>query len=125
MKRIALLLAAVTGALLLQPAASAHHRPSSSCSESGDVCVSATKVDGVRKLQIGLAAKYFDRYQLCVTAPDKSVECHRFAIGKRANGSFGDSVRWGVWYEDGGPGAYTVRWKNAGNTLGTAGFHTY
>ena len=77
MKRIVLL--ALTVVLVALPLrAEAHHRPTSYCSSTGDICQSTTKVNGIRRLRIALFAKYFDRYRLCVRAPDGSRECHVF-----------------------------------------------
>jgi hypothetical protein len=116
---ICLMLAALP--LTALPAA-AHHEPNDGCSESGDVCLSATKVDGVRKLRIGLAAKYFSKYKLCVEAPDGSKVCKVFEIEDSGAG-YGDSVRWARQFPPKGPGAYTVRWRQRGSLLGTRGFH--
>ena len=112
-------------ALLMSAApAVANHRPNSACSESGDVCISAKKDNGVRKLKITLGAKYFNRYKLCVTTPDDERTCKRFKIGK-TGGVYGDSVRWDTHFPDGGSGAYDAVWRQGGNKLGgeTLGFH--
>jgi hypothetical protein len=103
--------------------ASANHRPNTYCSDSGDICQSTAKVEGVRKLQITLAAKYFDHYKLCVVAPDDSRTCHGYDIQKRGD-FFGDVVRWDTNFPDEGPGAYTVIWKTGGDRVGhKLGFH--
>ncbi len=60
------------GVLVAPTGASAHHRPTTYCSPTGDICQSTTNVHGERKLRIALAARYFSRYRLCVTAPDDS-----------------------------------------------------
>lgn len=71
MRRIVLL--TLTVSLLALPGlAEAHHRPTNYCSPTGDICQSTTKVDGIRWLRISLFAKYFNRYKLCVKAPDGS-----------------------------------------------------
>lgn len=103
--------------------AAATHRPTAACSESGDVCTSARRVDGVRKLRIVLTSKFFDRYNLCVTAPDDSKTCKRFAI-ERSGSQFGDSVRWSRHFPDKGSGAYTVVWRSGGEAVSARlGFH--
>jgi hypothetical protein len=103
--------------------ASATHRPSAACSPSGDVCQSVTKVDGVRKLRIVLAAEFFTRYTLCVTGPDLR-ECHRFRVHEAAAGTFAGSVRWRDRFTVQGPGAYTVVWRSGGSRVGRIlGFH--
>jgi hypothetical protein len=122
MRRIVLL--ALTVVLMALPLkAEAAHRPTDYCSPSGDICQSTRKVDGIRWLRIGLFAKYFNRYRLCVMAPDGSKECHVFPI--RAQGSnFGSAVRWGVHFPHKGPGAYSVSWSTGGNKVGRIlGFH--
>jgi hypothetical protein len=122
MRRIVVLvLTFVVTALPLR--AEAGHRPTTHCSPSGDICQSTTKVNGFRRLRISLAAKYFDRYRLCVRAPDGSWACRVFEI--RAQGStFGSSVRWGVHFPHKGPGPYSVKWSTAGARVGRIlGFH--
>ncbi len=122
MRRIVLLtLTVVLMALPLR--AEATHRPNIYCSRTGDICQSTAKVDGIRWLRIGLFAKYFNRYRLCVKAPDGSRECHLFRI--RAQGSnFGSSVRWGNHFPIKGPGPYVVTWWTGGQRVGhILGFH--
>jgi hypothetical protein len=122
MRRIVLL--ALTVVLIALPLrADAAHRPTTYCSPSGDICQSTTKVNGFRRLRIGLAAKYFDRYRLCVRAPDGSWTCRVFEI--RAQGStFGSSVRWGIHFPHKGPGPYSVKWSTGGSRVGRIlGFH--
>lgn len=122
MRRIVLL--TLTVSLLALPGlAEAHHRPTSYCSPSGDICQSTRKVDGIRWLRIGLFAKYFNRYKLCVKAPDGSRVCRSFDI--RAQGStFGSSIRWGRHFPQKGPGPYVVTWWTGGQRVGhILGFH--
>ena len=119
------LIATLTAAsvLALAPVASANHRPNTYCSDTGDICQSTAKVDGVRKLQITLAAKYFDYYKLCVITPNDTMTCHRYAIERRGD-FFGDVVRWDTHFPEAGPGAYTVIWKVSGDRVGhRLGFH--
>jgi hypothetical protein len=109
----------------LAPRADASHHPRNYCSETGDVCQSTAEVDGVRKLRITLAAKYFDRYRLCVVAPDDSRTCKTFDIEPQGTSFYGDSVRWSAQFPDAGPGPYTVIWKmTSGDRIGhRLGFH--
>jgi hypothetical protein len=89
------------------------------------VCLS-TRVnsDGVRKLRIALAARYFGHYKLCVKAPDATKTCKRFAIEDTGPG-YGDSVSWSRRFPFKGPGAYNVTWKHAGTRIGKVlGFHS-
>lgn len=120
-----IVLAAVCAALVagVVPAAQAGHRPTQYCSESGDVCQSTKRVNGVRKLTLSLAAKYFSRFSLCVEAPDGALVCKRFKVRDTGAG-YGRSVRWKKHFPDAGPGAYTVTWYQGGNRLGRRlGFH--
>lgn len=107
--------------------------PSISCSwfgdiasdvSSEDVCQSTTKVDGIRKLRVTLAAKYFDRYNLCVIPPDGSRTCKTFEIHKQGD-AYGDAVGWRKHFPDEGNGGYTVVWKMTnGDRFGEKlGFH--
>jgi hypothetical protein len=122
MRRIALL--TLTMVLMAFPLrAEATHRPNNYCSQTGDICQSTRKVDGVRWLRISLFAKYFNQYKLCVKAPDGSKECHVFPIRDQGM-TFGSSVRWGRFFPIKGPGAYVVSWSTAGQRVGRIlGFH--
>ena len=124
MRRLAAICLMTTLVLGFVPmSASAHHRPTVYCSPSGDVCQSTRKVDGVRVLRITLAAKYFRRYELCVTDPADDRTCETFRIRKQGP-VFGSSVRWKRHFPRRGPGAYDVRWRilpdrqRVGRTLG-------
>lgn len=114
----------MTVLLLASPvAAQAHHRPTTYCSVTGDICQSTAKVNGVRMLRVSLVAEFFHRYTLCVTAPDHSTVCRRFVIHSTGV-SFGSSIRWTRHFPRKGPGAYTVIWKSGGHRVGhILGFH--
>lgn len=122
--RRSLAVSAIAAAVLLSPLpAQADHRPQEYCSESGDVCQSVRRDDGVRKLKIVLAEKYFSRYKLCVKAPDDSRTCKAFRIQEQGE-QYGDSVRWRKHFPDAGEGAYSVTWKSGGARVGARlGFH--
>jgi hypothetical protein len=107
---VAALLAALV-VTLAPAAAEARHRPTLYCSPSGDLCQSTRKVDGERRLRITLAARYFRRYELCVTAPDDTRACKEFRIRKHGP-VFGSSIRWKRHFPRKGPGAYDVRWRS-------------
>jgi hypothetical protein len=121
MRRIVTLTLSV---LLLAPqAAEAHHLPSTYCSPTGDICQSTRKVDGIRLLRISLFAKYFDRYKLCVRAPDGTATCRRFEI-RDLGTTFGSSIRWRRQFPNKGPGPYVVTWYSGGHRVGERlGFH--
>ena len=124
--RLTKIVVTVAGVAVLMTAASpatANHRPNSHCSESGDFCQSVKKVDGVRKLRLVLAARYFGRYELCVKAPDDTEKCGEFRIHEQGAVYVG-SVRWLKHFPHKGPGAYTVTWFVKGDRLGKRlGFH--
>ncbi len=124
MKTVIVVVISALAAASCLPAA-AKHRPTVFCSETGDYCVSAKREDGVRKLRIALAAKYFSRYRLCVTGPNDDRTCKTFRIESMGNGIYGDVVAWRRHFPDEGPGAYKVRWKNtdAGFRSKVLGFH--
>lgn len=118
--------AAVALVFSLAPKADAHHLPKTYCSDTGDLCQSVRKVDGVRKLRIVLAGNYFHRFQLCVRDPEGSGVCEYYRIRERRDGSYGRSVAWRdhIWHQR-TPGAYTVTWRlDDGTRIGRRlGFH--
>lgn len=102
----------------------AHHRPNFYCSESGDVCQSTRKVEGVRKLSLVMAEEYFERYRLCVTGPTRDRSCKRFTVGDAGGDYYGGEVRWRSHFPHQGRGAYTVVWRVNGDRIGRRlGFH--
>jgi hypothetical protein len=70
------------------------------------------------KLRITLAARYFGRYRLCVTAPTGERDCRRFRIRRGSGGLFGSSVLWAKHFPGRGPGTYHARWRSGGAALG-------
>ena len=66
-RMMAVTVMAAASLIAMRPA-QAHHHPNFRCSE--DICQSARRVDGIRKLGIMLAARYFRVFHLCVTDPD-------------------------------------------------------
>ena len=113
------------GVLVAPTGASAHHRPTTYCSPTGDICQSTANVHGERKLRISLAARYFSRYRLCVTAPDDSVTCREFRIRKHG-AVFSSTIRWAAQFPPSGHGKYEVRWKSlpgAARVGKVLGFH--
>ena len=104
--------AAAVAALAAPPAAAA----SKYCSPTGDYCYGASRAPV--RLTIALAAKYFDRYRLCVTGPDGERDCKRFRIRVLDNGIAEGKVRWARHFPNRGHGVYRVRWFATGNALG-------
>lgn len=122
----ALLITVVAASLVafVAPEAGAHHRPNEWCGSSGDICQSVRKVDGVRKLRIDLAARYFGVFHLCVLDPSGYEWCAPYRIRERPDGTFGKSVAWFKHWDEREPGAYRVVWKVDGRRVGARlGFH--
>lgn len=122
------LLASATAASLIAvaPAVDAHHRPNLYCSESGDLCQSVRKVDGVRKLRIRTAARYFDVFHLCVYSHREDYEwCAPYRLRQRGDGFYGRSVAWfKQWPSMRARGAFTTTWRVDGSRIGKRlGFH--
>ena len=104
------------------PGVDAHHRPRSYCSSSGDICQSVRKVDGVRKLSLTLAGRYFDDYRLCVIAYVR--ECKRFQVRDLGRGIYGGRVNFERHFTPFRNASYTVVWRAAGTRIGRKlGFH--
>jgi hypothetical protein len=94
---------------------------SSYCSQSGDVCYGVVKNSSPVKLQIVIAARYFNHYRLCIKAPkNRGTECHRFSIHKAAHGSFASTVVWPKHFKYYGKGTYHASWSTGGASLGPA-----
>lgn len=116
---------------VLPPPAQADHKPTSYCSETGDICQSVRKVDGVRKLKIVMTAKYFGRFYLCVLPSKLELqECRKFRVKAWDDGLYGRSVPWPRKWDLSDKGAYTVKWRRVqeqpwpGPVIGKAlGFH--
>ena len=99
------------GLLAMPVAASAHHRPTTYCSPTGDICQSTANVHGIRMLRISLAARYFTRYQLCVTAPGATTTCRVYRVRKHGS-IWSSSIKWAAQFPPSGPGKYDVVWKS-------------
>lgn len=80
------------------------------CSPTGDYCVSAIAKGQTATFSIVLAARYFGRYQLCVTPPRGSRTCKSFPIRKVAR-RFLSTVRWEGNYPNRGAGVYRAVWS--------------
>jgi len=87
------------------------------CSASGDVCYGAFGAGHATKLKITLAAKYFNRYTLCVRAPNGTRNCRQFGIFSIGNGLFGSTVTWAAHFPAHGPGVYTATYRYGGATV--------
>ncbi len=105
-------------------AASATAAPSgriaSYCSRSGDSCYGIFKDRGdVIRFQLTLAAKYYNRYRICVKPPPGrgATTCRSFPV-RRIGSVYGGAVRWERNFPTGVPGRHRVTWKPGAQTLG-------
>ena len=122
----ALLITVVAASLVafVAPEAGAHHRPNEWCSPSGDICQFTRKVDGVRKLRIVMAERYFDRFSLCVLQRGSHEICADYRVRRLDSGLYGHSVRYGRTVFPRGEGSYVVTWRALGQRVGARlGFH--
>ena len=121
-----LIVVALSMSLLALPeVAVADHKPNAWCSQTGDICLATKKIERKRRLTIATAAKYFDRFRVCVTAPDDSTKCKEFEIYKEGP-IYVRSVKWRRHFPNKGDGAYDVKWKGVngeGRYGRTLGFH--
>lgn len=101
----------VAGLLAVPVEASANHRPTTYCSPTGDICQSTTNVHGIRTLRISLAARYFTKYRLCVTAPNDTTVCKTFRVHKHGP-IWSSSIKWAAQFPPSGHGKYEVMWKS-------------
>jgi hypothetical protein len=93
------------------------------CSPSGDVCFGVIDRSGAVYLELTTAARYFDRYRLCVRPPGSGaaglLRCGAFPVLRRSSG-WGSSVKYARQYPVVGPGTYTVTWRLGTKPLGRA-----
>jgi hypothetical protein len=88
------------------------------CSPSGDVCYGITNKRGVIRFHLGLAARYFKRYRICVHPPrGAATKCRSFPV-KGSRAQYGGSVRWDSHFPARGPGRYRVTWHQGTHRLG-------
>ena len=96
------------------------------CSTSGDVCYGIFKRSGKISLEITTAARYFNRYTLCVrrlpprTTPNYAQRCGSFPVFRQGGSTWGSRVNYARQYPLTFPGTYRVTWKLAGSALGPA-----
>jgi hypothetical protein len=102
------------------PASSAgERRIASFCSPSGDVCYGIFEQRRVVRFELTTAARYFNRYRICVRPPTGATVCKSFPVVARGQ-EFGGVVRWARNYPYRGPGAYRVTWRLGATALGRA-----
>jgi hypothetical protein len=111
--RLAFMLVLVVAAVALraEPAGAAPVPVKTYCSPSGDVCFGILRRSGAIFLDLTTAAKYFQRYTLCVRPPRGAVTCRRFPMRSSGRGAFSSSVRWHSSFPARGAGTYRVTWR--------------
>lgn len=80
------------------------------CSKTGDLCFGIFRKQGAIFLDLTAAAKYFDRYTLCVRTPKRKTTCRDFGL-RRDGLFFASHVRWHASFPQAGPGRYWVSWR--------------
>lgn len=96
------------------------------CSTSGDVCYGIFKRSGKVSLEITTAARYFNRYTLCVrrlpprSTPAYAQRCGSFPVFRQSGSTWGSRVNYARQYPLTFAGTYRVTWKLAGSALGPA-----
>jgi hypothetical protein len=96
------------------------------CSPSGDVCYGILKRNGKVSLEITTAARYFNRYTLCVrrlpprSTPAYAQRCGSFPVFRQSGSTWGSRVNYARQYPLTFAGSYRVTWKLAGSALGPA-----
>jgi hypothetical protein len=96
------------------------------CSPSGDVCYGIFKRSGKVSLEITTAARYFNRYTLCVRrlppqgTPAYTQRCGSFPVFRQSGSTWGSRVNYARQFPLISAGAYRVTWKLAGSALGPA-----
>jgi hypothetical protein len=96
------------------------------CSTSGDVCYGIFKRSGKVSLEITTAARYFNRYTLCVrrlpprSTPSYAERCGSFPVFRQSGSTWGSRVNYARQYPLTLAGTYRVTWKLAGSALGPA-----
>jgi hypothetical protein len=92
------------------------------CSPSGDVCYGILNRGGKVSLEITTAAKYFNRYTLCVrrTRPAAPERCGSFPVFRQGGSTWGSRVNYARQFAVKSPGRYRVTWKLGSGPLGPA-----
>src|SRR5262245_42279609 len=110
-----------TGVFAATPGAAPPKAIASYCSKSGDLCYGAFNRDGLVRLEITTAARYFKRYTLCVRPGTQGAErlwrCGSFPIFRHGS-TWSSSVRIDH-FPVTGPAVCRVAWKlRKGHPLG-------
>ncbi len=106
MRRLILTLVLAAAALVSAPGVAG--AAETYCSSTGDICVGANRVDGVRLLRISTFGRYFSQVSICVDPPRGANKCVQQTI-KRKDTFYGTSVVWARAFPNHGRGTYFVR----------------
>ena len=118
--RRCLLLALAAALVAVTPGAAADQaRIKSYCSPSGDVCYGIFKSGSVYSFRLTLAAKYFQRYRICVRPLGQKRTCKSFPV-KKVGANWGGKVSWQKNFPIAGPRRYRVTWWQGAHRLGPA-----
>jgi hypothetical protein len=96
------------------------------CSPSGDVCYGISKRSGKLSLEITTAAKYFNRYTLCVrrlpprSTPTYAQRCGSFPVFRQGGSTWGSRVNYARQFPLKFAGSYRATWRLSGRALGPA-----
>jgi hypothetical protein len=94
MLRRSILLALIAALVAVAPSAAADQtRIKSYCSDTGDVCYGIFKNGSVYSFRLTLAAKYFQRYRICVRPLGQQATCKSFPV-KKTGAAWGGTVFW-------------------------------
>ena len=111
MTKLALVFAVLaSSAVASAPAAGPPVTVESYCSKTGDICFGIFRKQGAIFLDLTAAAKYFDKYTLCVRTPQRKTTCRDFRL-RRDGLVFASHVRWHASFPRGGSGTYWVSWR--------------
>jgi hypothetical protein len=94
------------------------------CSSSGDVCYGIFNRSGKVYLRITTAARYFNRYSLCVrllppgSGAEHAQRCGSFPVLRQGGPTWGSSIDYARQYPITSPGRYRVTWKLGTGPLG-------
>jgi hypothetical protein len=117
-------IAVVLGATLIPAgSAGATHFPHTKCSSSGDYCVSVKRINGVRRLRLGMLARYVVKHQVCVNGPGAAPRTCRTYRTRKIGGLWGSSIDWRKRFPFLGKGVYRVVWRTDFGPLASLRFH--
>lgn len=124
LRKLTVIAIAVVLASTLLPVgvAGANHSPHTRCDPSGDSCISVKKINGVRRLRLGMLFRYFPKHMVCVKGPSGERTCHSYRT-RKIRGLWGSSIDWRKNYPFDGRGIYRVAWRNEFGPHGSLKFH--